>query len=539
MDLSILIPARNEMFLAQTVENLLENLEGDTEILVGLDGAWSNPPLPQHPRVSVIYVSESIGQRAMTNQLARLAQGKYVLKVDAHCAFDKGFDVKMIAEMKPGYTLIPRMYNLHAFNWKCNKCGNEWYQGGEPEFCCKDNDGKVKNEKCDSKDFEMVIVWERRESRKNDFYRFDNTLHFQYWGAYKEREEAQGDVAETMSCQGSCFMLEREKYFELDICDEAHGSWGQQGVEVACKTWLSGGKLMANKKTWYAHMFRTQPGFGFPYPNPGIEKAREYSRKLWLNNEWPKAIHDLKWLLDKFAPVPDWDTSASVLYYTDNELDPKIMDLCQEKIKAGARNKRVVSVSLKPTPMGENVVLPLERGYLTMAKQILVGLEKLDSDIVFFTEHDVLYHKSHFDFVPTKKDVFYYNTNVWRVRVDDGHGLYVDDLKQLSGLVAYRELLLEHFRKRVEILEGIPAEQMKAYVLKMGFEPGTHNRKEKVDGHSSEGFKSRRPNIDIRHGKNLTPSRWNKDQFRNEKYTRGWKESTNIPGWGFLPDILK
>ena len=51
-----------------------------------------------------------------------------------------------------------------------------------------------------------------------------------------------------------------------------------------------------------------------------------------------------------------------------------------------------------------------------MFKQILAGLEALDTDIVFFCEHDVLYYPSHFDFRPLKKDVIYYNTNVWKVR---------------------------------------------------------------------------------------------------------------------------
>lgn len=49
-----------------------------------------------------------------------------------------------------------------------------------------------------------------------------------------------------------------------------YGSWGNQGIEVACKTWLSGGRVLVNHNTWYAHMFRTQGAeFGFPYPQSG------------------------------------------------------------------------------------------------------------------------------------------------------------------------------------------------------------------------------------------------------------------------------
>ena len=118
-DLSILIPSRNEEFLKLTVEDLLRNIRGKTEIIVGLDGQWADPGLAIDERVPILYYDESIGQRAMTNQLCRLSQAKYVMKVDAHCAFDKGFDVKLMADMQPDWTLAPLMRNLHAFDWVC------------------------------------------------------------------------------------------------------------------------------------------------------------------------------------------------------------------------------------------------------------------------------------------------------------------------------------------------------------------------------------------------------------------------------------
>jgi hypothetical protein len=329
-------------------------------------------------------------------------------------------------------------------------------------------------------------------------------------------------------------MATREKYWELQLCDEKHGSWGQQGTEVACKTWLSGGKLMVTRKTWFAHMFRTQGGdFGFPYPTPGISKARKYSRDLWINDKWDKAIHPLSWLIDKFAPVPGWEISKGIVYYTDNKLDDKILYACQSQLKKSVETNRIVSVSLEPIDFGDNICLPLERGYLTMFKQILAGLEELDTDIVFFCEHDWLYHSSHFDFVPPEKDKFYYNTNVWSVRLEDGHALRTDNSQRTSALCAYRELLLEHYRKRVELVEK------NGYSPKMGFEPGTHGRAERVDDYKAVSRESEFPNIDIRHNQNLTPNRWEKDQFRNQKYTKGWTEAKELPYWGKAKDILK
>lgn len=239
-DLSVLIPARNEIYLARTVENILQNIRGNTEILVGLDGAWADPPIEDHERVTILYYNKSVGQRAITNNLAKLSKAKYVMKIDAHCKVDEGFDVKMLEAFKEvgdDVTMIPALYNLHAFNWKCKKCGTEWYQAPTPSYCSNPGEQRGKNPNCDNTtDFEKVMVWEIRKSRRSEFYRFDADFHFQYHGARKQHPESAGDLVETMSAQGSCFMLTRMKYWQLNICDEEFGSWGQQGTEVACKT---------------------------------------------------------------------------------------------------------------------------------------------------------------------------------------------------------------------------------------------------------------------------------------------------------------
>jgi len=525
-DLTVVIPARNEMFLGKTIENILENIEGDTEIFAVLDGFDTPiPEIPQDPRVKLIYHKTPIGQRASTNEATSLSTAKYVMKCDAHCAFDKGFDVKLMALCEPDWVVIPRMYNLHAFDWKCNKCGNRTYQGPTPTKC----------DKCDNKtDFERVILWQPRWNRMTDFARFDNTLHFKYWGSYKNRLEAKGDIADTMCFVGACRFMTRDLFWKLGGCDEKHGSWGQEGVEWSCKAWLSGGRLVVNKKTWFSHMFRTQGGdFGFPYKNPGkdMDAAREYSRDLWFNNKWEKAIHPLSWLLEKFDPIPDWNISRGILYYTDNELDSKIMDKCQKQLTLAANGKKITSVSLKGIDFGDNIVLGLKRSPITMFKQILAGLEAMNTDIVFLADHDVLYHPSHFDFIPREKDIFYYNMNNWQVRVSDGHAVYYDT-KRLSMLCAYRELLIKHYKKRIELCE------QKGFKSRMGFEPGTNNRPERVDDYKSDVWTSKYPNLDLKYDKNLIPARWKESDFRNKNNCRNWKETDNIPGWGDTKKII-
>lgn len=304
------------MFLSKTIEDILANIEADTEVIAVLDGAWADPPIPQHARVNVIYVPQSIGQRAATNLACKLSKAKFVMKCDAHCAFNKGFDRKMLEAFKTvgdNVTMVPVMRNLWAFDWKCVKCGKRWYQGPTPTKC-QEESYKGTGKPCGSTKFIRKMIWIGKENPQSTSYCFDQTPHFQYFQDWKKRPEYIKDkeekgLTETMSLQGSCFMLTRDRYWKLSICDESFGSWGSQGIEVAVKTWLSGGRVLVNHNTWYAHMFRTQGGdFSFPYPikTSDQRKAQEYAKDLFFNNKWKKQVLPFSWLVEKFWPVKGW-----------------------------------------------------------------------------------------------------------------------------------------------------------------------------------------------------------------------------------------
>ncbi len=526
-DLSVIITARCEEFLSRTVQGVLDNKRGNTEIIVVCDGNWPNPPLPDHKDVTIIYHNEPMGQRASINDAARLSKATWIMKLDAHCIVDEGFDIKLMADAQYDWTVIPTMYNLHAFDWVCQKCGNRTYQGPTPSKCFIDTcDGKCKRD----------IVWKPRLNRKSDFMRFDQDLHFQYWNEYKKRPEAQGEIADLMSFVGACFFLNRERYWELGGSEEEWGSWGQQGTEWACKTWLSGGRVVVNKKTWFSHLFRTQGGdFSFPYPQSQrqIEHARVRSKEFFKEGKWPGAKHTLDWLIKKFSPIPGWENFTSIdqlpkkkgiIYYTDNKLNLKIAHACQSNLKNMGLS--IVSASLKPMPhMGTNIYMPLERGYLTMFKQTLAALEASDAEIVYFCEHDLIYNPSHFTFTPTRNDTYYYNHNWWRVRVPDGKAVTYDtDI--LACVCGYRELFIQHYKKKIERIEK--GENSAKDILRMGFEPGTHNRSERIDDYKAEAYRSEFPIYDLRHTNNLTQSKWSIDDFRNKANCKDWQESNKI-----------
>jgi len=288
--LTVIIPARNEIYLQRTIEDVLANSTADTEIIAVCDGYWPDPPINDHPRVNIIHHSEARGQRQSINEAARIAHGKYLMKLDAHCAVAPGFDSALIApyengELTEADTTIPRMYNLDVKSW-------------QPKYIDDFNEalkhGKVH-------DYMYIGFNEKNELRTLYYDATDAKLNYRLHQNPKELDEI-------MSCMGCSFFLSKERYWQQGGADESHGSWGQQAVEVALKAWLSGGRLMVNKRTWFAHWFRASDG-GFPYPIGGreIARAREYSKELWTGNKWPGQVRKLNWLVDKFNP-PGWET---------------------------------------------------------------------------------------------------------------------------------------------------------------------------------------------------------------------------------------
>ena len=270
--LSILIPARNEIYLEKTIRNVLENAEGDIEILVALDGYLPEPRIVLNDRrVTFYHEPESIGQRQSVNKLARLAQGEYLMKLDAHCAVDKGFDVKLTADYKEGEVHLPRMYNLDVQTWLPKKHKKTDY---------------------------MYIGWNEKGELRSLYYGGQQ---------YKDMHRRPALIDDTMGCMGPCRFMSAKTFWDLGGCDEGHGGWGSEGIEWACKAWLSGGALKVNKKTWFAHWFRGGSGPGFPYKmhQSDIDKARQHAESMWLQNKWEKQTRPFTWLLHKFDP-PTW-----------------------------------------------------------------------------------------------------------------------------------------------------------------------------------------------------------------------------------------
>lgn len=257
--------------------------------------------------------------------------------------------------------------------------------------------------------------------------------------------------------------------------------------------------------------------------------------------------------------------TKGIVFYTDNRLYPEIAKRVQDNLKKISKERGIpiVCSSLRKMDFGDkNIWFPsLKRGSVTMFKQILSALENSTADIIFFCEHDVLYPSCHFDFVPLKKKHYYYNEHVWKMEIGDKTAMR-HYCNQTSGLCAYRETLLKHYKKRVAMCEayfnelggnrGVPVKH-DGYKKSMGYEPGkyltvheegtlyehAHYIKGRIDEVNSSSWRSKIPLVDIKHNLCLTATYWKLTVYRNKTFLPGYKISKTIPGWGKVENIIR
>jgi len=281
--LSVIIPSRSDQYLQKTVDDLLVKAKGDVEVIVVLDGIWSQPN--DDKRVIVIHQGEqhdSLGMRAGINAGMAIAKGEYVQKIDEHCMLDEGYDVKLIEDCEKHDVVVPRRKRLNPEPWTLVEDGR--------------------------RDIDYMYLTNpfMRPGDKN------NGLRGQEWKQrYADNEDILYD--ESMSTQGSCYFMRKDHWDRVIIRleDEKYGPFTSEAQEIGLKTQLSGGRLMTNKKTWYAHWWKGKAGKGYGFSNnqyrkhqKQTEEGRLYTINYWLYTKDYK--YDFEWLMEKFWPVPTW-----------------------------------------------------------------------------------------------------------------------------------------------------------------------------------------------------------------------------------------
>ncbi len=275
---SIIIPSRNEIFLEKTVRDILSKATGDIEVFAVLDGydRIPHPTLPDDDRLHIVVHDSPKGMRTSINDAANQATGKYLLKSDAHCLFAEGFDEVLQADCEDNEIIIPRRYSLDAENWKLFDKGP-----------------------VDS----MYYFYPFTEGHEPG-------LHGRTW--YERRvTHASQDIYEDMTFQGSLWFMWKDHFINRigGMSNEGYETFMGEPQEIGFKTQLGPwhGRIMINKKTYYAHLHKGKQ-YGRMYYMSESERRRgnAYSFDFWWNNRWTERVHDIEWLIDKFWPLPNW-----------------------------------------------------------------------------------------------------------------------------------------------------------------------------------------------------------------------------------------
>jgi len=223
--LSVIIPAYKDPYLQKTIDSILENAEGDIEIIAVYNASWPNPPLvfseENNKKVIQLHLGENRGMRGAINAGIKIAKGEFLMRTDAHCIFGKGFDKIMTESCQPNWIMTATRYFLDPIKWE---------KMDVPPYIhekLKIRDGKFEGQRWPSRDEKMKDV----------------------------------PISETMAMQGSFWIMPKKWWDEVivELDAEHYGDHYQDQHEMIFKTWKAGGKMMLNKNTWFAHKHYTFP----------------------------------------------------------------------------------------------------------------------------------------------------------------------------------------------------------------------------------------------------------------------------------------
>lgn len=295
--LSILIPSRNEKYLFPTIRDCFAKSRGDTEVVVTLDGYWPEgwkEMTETYPNLHTVHHGEARGLRPAINSAAASAVSRgaeYLFKLDAHCLLDEGFDIKLLADIEPNWIVVPRRKRLDPDAWtitETHKLDIDYHYLSFPDDP-SDFGGPGLNGK----------VWEER--------------------ARERRDKPEFDIDDELSSQGSAWCMASSYFQFLELMDtESYGPFWNEAQELFLKCWLSGGRGVVNKKTFYAHLHKgSKHGRGYRLPEAWLQQGASYTKRWIYNEAWAKQTLPFEWLIDHFWPVPGWaEDWREVLYAT-------------------------------------------------------------------------------------------------------------------------------------------------------------------------------------------------------------------------------
>jgi len=278
---SVIIPSRNEKLLERTIDDIFAKAAGEVEVIAVLDDK-TDYPLPERPGLTFIRRDRPLGIRPSINEAVSIATGKYLFKVDAHCAFAPRFD-EALKNCDENWMVVPRLYTLIHETWspKLDTAIDYYY------LSCPWNHPKY---------FQMQSC---------------------FW-ATKTREKPEPFIDEIMAFQGSAWFMPVSFWHRyIHELDTSFGEYCEH-QEISLKAWLGGGQVMVNKNTWYAHDHRTNRTRGYHRAISLFHKSHIAVARYFTENLWQHQIHKFDWLIEKFWPLPTKETENELFYWPEN-----------------------------------------------------------------------------------------------------------------------------------------------------------------------------------------------------------------------------
>lgn len=269
MKVSILIPSRDEKYLANTIDDMVKKAAGEVEIIAIVDGKTSYSLPPEHPNVKIICLPEPRGMRHGINLAASLATGKYLMKIDSHCIISEGYDTLLQAECEDNWVVVGRRNELSPEWIVTDTTPVDYFYMSSPWTS--------------PQGYMRMSRWITRDRQRNDIL-----------------------LDETLAFSGSMWFMSKDHFFQRvrTMDEDRFGQWSGEPEELSCKTWLGGGKVMINKKVTFAHMRKDKIGRPYEISWDTALVGLQESARYWSNDEWPHRIHNFDWLIDHFWPLP-------------------------------------------------------------------------------------------------------------------------------------------------------------------------------------------------------------------------------------------
>jgi len=218
----------------------------------------------------------------------------------------------------------------------------------------------------------------------------------------------------------------------------------------------------------------------------------------------------------------------SIIFYTANKTSDYFFKNVKKQLLKAANGIPIISVSQKPIELGKNICCgEIGQSQINIYKQALIGAKKAKTKYIFMAEDDILYHKSHFDYVPTKGK-FAYDRNIWNIYTWTKPLVFSwKGRRNLNGLVCERDLFIEAMEERFSKYNE------KNFPEHLFGEPGKYERQMKVIVRDWEFYYPKEPSIAFSHPTELSYF----GLGRRKKI--GEKVCEKLSPWGLARDIRK